>query len=180
HRIFLSASDKGYSPTVACEITRAYKNIQDLEWRWLAVYMHCMQGLRSHKQDLMILIKDYAPIIIGIQETLLPTRPTFHIPQYTAIQNNGPQPAVMGNGVALLIKNNIPFTKIDIATQLQAIAARVHTTSLITYCTIYLSPQGNVPVAELEQLIQTLPPPFLIFGDMNARHASWNDHGSFN
>ncbi|KAI3387413.1 hypothetical protein SNEBB_002003 [Seison nebaliae] len=133
------------------------------------------QGLRSHKQDLMILIKEYAPIIIGIQETLLPARPTFHIPQYTTIQDGGPQPAVMGNGVALLIKNNIPFIKIDIATQLQAIAARVHTTSLITYCTIYLSPQGNVPVAELEQLIQTLPPPFLIFGDMNARHASWND-----
>ncbi|KAI3382721.1 hypothetical protein SNEBB_007419 [Seison nebaliae] len=109
---------------------------------------------------------------------MLPNQQSFQIPHFTTIQNNGPQPTVMGNGVALLIKNNIPFTKINPGTQLQVAAARIHTISLVTYCTIYLPPQGNVPIMELEQLIQSLPQPFIMFGDFNARHTSWNDNTS--
>ncbi|KAI3386578.1 hypothetical protein SNEBB_007980, partial [Seison nebaliae] len=69
----------------------------------------------------------------------------------------------------------IPYVSIPIITPLQTIAVRLHTEQLTTYCTIYLNPQGSIPTNELNQLIHTLPQPFILFGDFNARHAVWGD-----
>ena len=47
-----------------------------------------------------------------------------------------------------------------------------------TVCSLYLPPQDIVTNAELQQLIDQLPEPRLILGDLNARDQTWGDHKS--
>ena len=97
---------------------------------------------------------------------------------YTMLFKRGTQNPETGRfrgGVAILVKHNTPYTQINLQTELQAIAIKIQLDKLYTVCSIYLPPQANIHRAQLENLIQQLPQPYLLLGDLNARHPLWGD-----
>ena len=74
-----------------------------------------------------------------------------------------------------LVKSTIGHRQIDLNTTLQAVAIHVQLDKLYTICNLYLPPNSPVNLQELEDLIDQLPSPYLLVGDLNARHPLWGD-----
>ncbi|GFY11800.1 putative RNA-directed DNA polymerase from transposon X-element [Trichonephila clavipes] len=54
-----------------------------------------------------------------------------------------------------------------------AVAVRIHSTSLITVCCLYLSPNTVIHQHDLNNLVDQLPAPFVILGDFNGHSTLW-------
>ncbi|GBN68122.1 hypothetical protein AVEN_224634-1 [Araneus ventricosus] len=56
---------------------------------------------------------------------------------------------------------------------LEAVAVQVHTRSLITVCSIYLTPHDVISQQELNNLVDQPPTPFILLGDFIGRSTLW-------
>ncbi len=81
-------------------------------------------------------------------------------------------------GVAILTSLNYVTTTLNLSTNLQAVAVRVHTDKLITVCSLYLPPSETIIQRDLDDLVEQLPTPFIILGDMNAHSMLWGNSNS--
>jgi hypothetical protein len=78
--------------------------------------------------------------------------------------------------VALLVNNAHLFSKVQLNTPLQAVAARVTLNKVITFCSIYLPPSDYVSKVDITNLIEQLPSPFVLLGDFNGHSPLWGNH----
>lgn len=85
---------------------------------------------------------------------------------------NQPTP---GHGLGILIHSSVPFTELNIRTDLQVLTIRAHLDKLTTICNIYISPQTTITAQDISDIINQLPEPYLLLGDMNAKHHLWGD-----
>jgi len=127
-----------------------------------------MHGLQANREELSLLLSQYDPTAVCIQETLLHSNITASSKKYSyygisAVENNGS----LHSGVGILVKNTTPHQQLHINTGLQAIALRATCHKTITICSVYLSPSTACNITELENLIGQLPP-VLLLGDFNA------------
>ena len=58
---------------------------------------------------------------------------------------------------------------------MKALALRVKLQREYTICNIYISPTEQATTAQFQHLLDQLPQPFILIGDMNARSQSWGD-----
>ena len=96
--------------------------------------------------------------------------PTFQQPERFDRLNQ------QGGGVAIFVKQGLPFTKIDLLTNLEAAALKLHYPNrTITICSLYIPPNySNTHLhTELNSLIKQLPEPLIICTDANAHHEIW-------
>ena len=78
-------------------------------------------------------------------------------------------------GVAILTRKYTNVKPIPLNTNLQAIATRVWLNKSYTVCSLYL-PHIPVTKAEIQNLMNQLPKPFILVGDMNARYKQWGEN----
>ena len=78
-------------------------------------------------------------------------------------------------GVRLLIRKDIHFTKINLRTTLQAVAATLYMGKQYTVCSVYIPPNHPLTKEEMEELVQQLTRPFILLGDCNGRDPLWGD-----
>ncbi|GFU11822.1 putative RNA-directed DNA polymerase from transposon X-element [Trichonephila clavipes] len=82
-------------------------------------------------------------------------------------------PSVSG-GVCIFTSLDFPSSALPLHTSLQAVAVRIHSTSLITVCCLYLPPNTAIHQHDLNNLINQLPAPFVILGDFNGHSTLWD------
>ena len=102
------------------------------------------QGARGKKDELLDYIHNFKIDIIALQETKLDDKhhlkiPDFNVERYDGHINHGAH-----GGVATYIHNHLPYERIPIQTQIQAVAVRIQTSSFITICNIQ-QPRQRVP-----------------------------------
>ena len=136
------------------------------------IHWNC-RGIYPNYERLQQLLSNFQPACVCLQELNIGQR-DFPIPTgysvYTSSRLN------MGRGgAAVLIKHSVPLTKINIQTDLQAVAVKISIPKKYTICSIYLSPNVEVEDNTLRDLIMQLPRPFLILGDCNSRSPEWGD-----
>jgi len=136
-----------------------------------------MRGLQANREELSLLVSQYDPTALCIQETVFHSNKTASFKKYAyygipAVETNGS----LHGGVGMLVKNTTPHQQLHINTGLQAIALRVACHKTITICSIYLSPSTACNITELEDLICQLPPPIMLLGDFNAHSQQWGSH----
>lgn len=78
-------------------------------------------------------------------------------------------------GAMLMIRHDIPHVMFSLQTRLQAVAVQIYLDRRYTVCSLYLPPGIPFPVDDFNDLVNQLPTPFLILGDMNARNPRWGD-----
>ena len=78
-------------------------------------------------------------------------------------------------GASLLIHSSIRSTKLNLNTNLAAVAARVSLPKEMTICSIYLLPREKITRNVLNELVQQLPKPYILLGDFNAHSPQWGD-----
>ncbi|GBM17929.1 hypothetical protein AVEN_111082-1 [Araneus ventricosus] len=81
-------------------------------------------------------------------------------------------------GIVILAATNIPTIPVTLNTNLQAVAIRIQTHSLIIVCSLYLPPSERVSQTDLNNLIHQLPSPFIILGDLNGHSSFWGSSDS--
>jgi len=135
-----------------------------------------MRGLQANREELSLLLSQYDPTVVCIQETLLHSNKTASFKKYSyygrpisSVENNGS----LHGGVGILVKNTTPHQQLHINTGLRAIALRATCHKTITICSIYLSPSTACNITELEDLIGQLPPPVLLLVNLNAHSQQW-------
>ncbi|GFR73998.1 tick transposon [Elysia marginata] len=76
-------------------------------------------------------------------------------------------------GASLFIGNSMRATKLNLNTNLVAVAARISCPKAVTVCSIYLLPGKNISRNSFIDLVQQLPKPYILLGDFNAHSPLW-------
>ena len=81
-----------------------------------------------------------------------------------------------------MIHSTVPHRKIDLNTNLQAIAIKAYLDKSITICSTYIPPNKMISQNDLENRLLQLPQPYIICGDFNGHSELWgcsdtNDRG---
>lgn len=130
------------------------------------------RGLLAHAGELQLLINNYVPSAIALQETHLHPLQPFNLRNYTVYRNDLHSTTIAKGGVSLLIHKDTLASALLLTTSLQAVAVQVFNPRRITLCTSYL-PDRNWHREALVDLIDQLPSPFLITGDLNSYNCLW-------
>jgi hypothetical protein len=80
-------------------------------------------------------------------------------------------------GTAILVHRRISFEKLQLHTNLQAVAIKINLSKTYTICSLYL-PHVQLHKPDVVHLLGQLPAPFLILGDMNAKSIVWGSEAT--
>ena len=132
-----------------------------------------MQSYRTKFSELKLIIEEYDPICVCLQETLLGNFNAYPPSNHMIFQNTPHRPDDRHErGVAILVNKKYHATPLPIITDLQAVCIKLHLRKTYTICSLYL-PHEIITKQEIESIITQLPQPFVILGDMNARSEMW-------
>ena len=126
------------------------------------------RGIKANRSKLLLLMTQQQAAIVCLQETFLKTSDDNTIKThqiYNFISNTG--------GVSILIRNDIPKSKIHLNTQLQAIASKVTFCRTINIWSIYITPLDAINEREINNILQQLPTPFILLGNFNSYNTMW-------
>jgi len=133
-----------------------------------------IRGLQANREELNILLSNFNPILVSLQETFLKPNKSTAFNNYSSNSLPGEESnGTVHGGIAILVNNAIPLSHIQLNTSLQAVAVRVTCHKTISICSIYLSPSSKFYSNELGNLIAQFPPPVLLLGDFNAHSTLW-------
>ncbi|GFV60426.1 putative RNA-directed DNA polymerase from transposon X-element [Trichonephila clavipes] len=110
---------------------------------------------------------------VALQETFLKSCHKTKIRRYGCVHKNTGGSSVSG-GVCIFTSLDVPSSALPLHTSLQAVAARIHSMSLITVCCFYLPPNTVIHQHDLSNLVDQLPAPFVILGDLNGHSTLWS------
>lgn len=137
-----------------------------------------MRGFFTNKYELQVLINDFKPLYITLQETKLNF--DAYLNNYKSYIKNKDcaQNINACGGVMTLINSNIQSFSYNLNTNLQAIAVHVTYPFDFIICNIYLEHGLHIQTLkdELENLIEQLEHSFIITGDFNAHNTLWGSH----
>ena len=128
------------------------------------------RGYYANFSNIKELYDKYNPAIMALQELIMGQRKTLSLRGYHSIHSAG------RGGAGLLIRKDIPYSEIRLRTTLQAVAATVNIGKQYTVCSLYLPPNTPITYDELTELLQQIPRPMIVLGDLNARDPAWGDH----
>ena len=131
------------------------------------------RGLRANCDELQLLLPDYDPAVVCLQETYLtePNNVTFR--NYNLINKFAIGEGRGTGGNTIIINNRCPSRQIQLKTNLQAIAVSVTLHRTISICSIYIPPRAKIEQKDLDEIVNQLPTPYLLLGDFNGHNVSW-------
>ncbi|KAK7867868.1 hypothetical protein R5R35_008617 [Gryllus longicercus] len=140
-----------------------------------------INGCISHYCELKLLLANHTPMCVCLQETHFKPEDRFNFRGYKTFRSDVEPDRRARGGVAILISNTHPASRLDLNTPLQAVAVTLYKPLKMTVCCIYL-PDASWRNEDLQDLIDQLQTPFLILGDFNAHSTTWgcsrtNDSG---
>ena len=139
-----------------------------------------IQSYNANSEELKLLIHELGnPEVICLQETVLGHRPMYTPANYSAIQSRRFNEDDPERGVAIMINKGCHHEALQLENlgRVEAVAARVRLGyEWYTICSMYLSPNIRFSEDDISSVIAQLPEPFLLLGDMNAKHPTWGEH----
>ena len=140
-------------------------NLKIIQWN--------SRGIKANRSELLLWMTHLQPAIVCLQETFLKTNDDMTIKNhqsYNYINNTG---HTASGGVSILIRNDIPQSKINLNTQLQAIVVKAALQRTINIFSLYIPPHNAINENELNNVLQQLPTPFILIGDFNRHNIMW-------
>ena len=140
-----------------------------------------INGLKTRLPRLQALIHETQPKILALQEIKLNDNSPISFRGFNIYKKL--RPVAGGGGVCLAVHTQIPSTPIQLNTDLEAVACTVYFKDFsFSICNVYFNDGADVSYNNLKQLVDSIPSPKLILGDVNAKHISWgspetNDRG---
>ena len=98
---------------------------------------------------------------------------TIKLKNYTLYNNFKKDGNRASSGVSILARNDIPQHQIHIDTELQAIVVKATLHKLINICNISIPPHDPIRDTKINKLIEQIPKPHLLLGDLNSHSTVW-------
>ena len=136
------------------------------------ILQYNINGLFNNIADLKLLNNDYKFAICCLQETHTNYKTAPSVSGFNIVSNYKSN-CDSTQGVAILLKSNIPFENIKISSNLQIVAIRAKLPLPLTICSIYLHPNLKISEIDIQAIIDQIPRPFMILGDFNAHSPLW-------
>jgi hypothetical protein len=73
-----------------------------------------------------------------------------------------------------MVKKEIPAYQLPINTQLESVAVTIQLAKKLNICNVYIPPNKDFYLHDINNLLNQIPSPRLIIGDFNSHHISWN------
>ena len=137
-----------------------------------------INGLQNNLTDLQLLIHQYKPIIIVLQETHLKTDDSFIVStQYDHYYYNLPiNSMTKKQGIAILIRKGIPHKSILVQSSIAALALEVKLGFKYSIINVYIPPNQKFMSSDLLGIINQVPGPIILLGDFNAWSPLWGSN----
>ena len=133
-----------------------------------SIFQWNMRGLEANREQLQLLVKQFSPAVLCLQECLSSTVSFSPYQLVSSLDKSEHR-----RGVSLLCHPSVLASPVSLDTPLEAVAARVSLEKTVTVCCLYLSPSYSIDKRALTALIEQLPRPFLLLGDFNAHSPLW-------
>lgn len=132
-------------------------------------------GLTTNLEDIHNIAERYPSICFCLQETNRNEQTPCHLglKRLNVFRKDHVDTARASGGVAILTADALPLREVPVTTDLEAIAVQIPLNGLVILCSLYLPPSVIVEQKQLEDLINRLPPPFLLLGDFSAQNLLW-------
>ena len=137
-----------------------------------------IRGYFTNKYELQVLINEFKPLFITLQETKLNI--DTHLNNYNSYikKKTCSQGSNVCGGVMTLISSHIQSSLFQLNTNLQAIPVQLTYPIDFIICNIYLD--HNIPIQtfkdELENLVNQQGHSFILTGDFNSHNTLWGSH----
>ena len=131
------------------------------------------RGLRANYDERQLLLNDYDPAVVCLQESYLkePNNVTFR--NYNLFNTFAVGDGRGTGGVAIIINNKCPSSQIHLKTNIQAVAVCITLHRTISICSIYIPPRSKIVEKDLDEIVNQLPTPFLLLGAFNGHNFIW-------
>ena len=92
--------------------------------------------------------------------------------QYDHIRDTGQK---VSGAVSIIIRKNVPQSKININIQLETIAASANLHKAVSVCFLHISPYHLINERKLNDLINKLPKTFNLMGDFYSKNIKYKE-----
>ena len=116
------------------------------------------------------------PKIVCLQETFQKESNTIKFKNNTLYNHFKKDGNGASGGVPILIRNDISQHQIPTDTELQAIAVKATQHKPINISNIYITPYDPISDTKINKLIEQIPKPHLLLGDLNNYNTIWKHH----
>ena len=113
--------------------------------------------MKANYEGTLLLLKDYEPSALCLQEIHLKDRYNIAIRNYNAFHTFSANNDRATGGVSIFINNNAPNSHMPLHTNLQAVAVSTTLHRVITPCSIYIPPSSRLSLKDPHDLVPQLP-----------------------
>jgi len=124
-------------------------------------------GFYARKPFLQLLLRSNSPACLCLQETNFKNDHCSKLKGYSAAFKNRLHQNIASGGVAVFTKSEFFIRELPLNSPLEVIAVRIRLASEVTICNLYLPPNRNFDLTELDSIVNQLPKPLLLVGDFN-------------
>ena len=124
------------------------------------------RGIRPRYEELLLLLTLLRPSVFCLQETYLKSEDNFTFKNFKTYNHIHSDCLRASCGSSIMINSSLPQREIKLKTDLQAIAVSVTLVKEITLCSVYFPPSFSLRSEHLNSLLQQLPSPYMLLGDL--------------
>ena len=146
----------------------------DMDFKHKIIQWNC-RGLKTKFEEICVLQQEENPSVFCLQETFLKTVDNISIKGFNSYHHIHTDCQKPSGGSSIFVKSSCPQRKINLNTELQAIAISVTLDREITICSVYIPPSFSLKIEHLDSLLKQLPSPYLLLGDFNGHNILWGN-----
>lgn len=135
-----------------------------------------VNGFYPRLESIQYLCNLTHPDILCIQETNFKDSKHGNIKGYNCSFKNRCNTNHASGGVAIYIKDHIPYQEVIIQSNIEVSAIRILSPVQINICNIYLPNSYKFAEQEVTDIINKMQKPFLIMGDFNSHNRIWGSN----
>ena len=149
----------------------------DMDFKHEIIQWNC-RGLKTKFEEMCVLQQKENPTVFCLQETFLKTEDNISLKGFNSYHHIHTDCQRPSGGSSIFVKSSCPQRKINLNTELQAIAVSATFDREITICSIYIPPSFSLKIEHLDSLLKQLPSPYLLLGDFNGHNILWGNKGN--
>jgi len=138
----------------------------------LTIIQWNLRGIQSRREELEIVLQQYNPKIIALQETFLKSEQTIKVRNFNTETKNRANKS--GGGVMICVHKSLPYKRININSSIEIVGVQIFTKDeQYNIFSVYIPPGKKLESSDLEQLHSKHFKNILILGDFNSHSNIW-------
>ena len=131
------------------------------------------RGIKANRNEPLLLVTNLQPAMICLQETFIKVNDNIKIKSYESFNHIHDTDHTASGGVSVLIRNDIPQSKINLNTGFLAIAIKVTSHRTINISTLNIPRHDTINEKKLNNVLKQVPTPYFQLGDLNSHNTIW-------